>query len=162
MRYDFDTQIDRHNSGSNKWSKYPADVLPMWVADMDFAAAPSIVSAITERLQNLGATAVILTQGSAGATWCAGTSRTIIAAPRLPVVDTTGAGDCLAGWFIAETLRGADPAAALNVAVTAATMSCGAPGAQPSFPIREAVERAIAQYRFSEQFADGGTKEKYA
>ncbi len=52
MTYKFDTQIDRRNTGSNKWSKYPADVLPMWVADMDFAAAPPIVSAIAERLQH--------------------------------------------------------------------------------------------------------------
>lgn len=52
MTYDFDTQIDRRNTGSNKWSKYPADVLPMWVADMDFSAAPPIVAAITERLQH--------------------------------------------------------------------------------------------------------------
>jgi cystathionine beta-lyase len=52
MTYDFDTQIDRRNTGSNKWSKYPSDVLPMWVADMDFAAAPPIVEAITARLQH--------------------------------------------------------------------------------------------------------------
>lgn len=52
MTYSFDTQIDRRNTGSNKWSKYASDVLPMWVADMDFAAAPPIVDAITERLRH--------------------------------------------------------------------------------------------------------------
>lgn len=52
MIYSFDTQIDRRNTGSNKWSKYAPDVLPMWVADMDFAAAPPIVDAITERLRH--------------------------------------------------------------------------------------------------------------
>ncbi len=52
MAYDFDTQIDRRNTGSNKWSRYPADVLPMWVADMDFAAAPPIVAALMQRLQH--------------------------------------------------------------------------------------------------------------
>ena len=47
---DFDTPIDRLNTGSNKWSKYPADVLPMWVADMDFAVAPPIVAALQQRI----------------------------------------------------------------------------------------------------------------
>ena len=111
------------------------------------------------RLQSLGAKAVILTQGQAGAAWCAGTAHTIIAAPRLPVVDTTGAGDCLAGWFIAETLRGADPVAALNVAVAAATVSCGATGAQSSFPIREAIGQAIAQAAVPGRFNGDGVKE---
>ncbi|MGN6368488.1 MAG: MalY/PatB family protein [Phycisphaerae bacterium] len=38
-----------------KWTKYPADVLPLWVADMDFAIAPSIRAALQSRLtQTLG------------------------------------------------------------------------------------------------------------
>jgi cystathionine beta-lyase len=52
LRYDFDTAIDRHNTGSNKWSKYPETVLPMWVADMDFAASPAIIDAVMERLKH--------------------------------------------------------------------------------------------------------------
>ncbi|MGB5826924.1 MAG: aminotransferase, partial [Pseudomonas mandelii] len=32
MTFDFDQVFDRHNTGSTKWSRYPADVLPMWVA----------------------------------------------------------------------------------------------------------------------------------
>lgn len=46
----FDSPIDRRGTGSFKWSRYGDDVLPMWVADMDFAAAPEIVAAITDRL----------------------------------------------------------------------------------------------------------------
>jgi len=38
LTYDFDRIIDRRSSGSIKWKRYPADVLPLWVADMDFAA----------------------------------------------------------------------------------------------------------------------------
>ncbi|KQR36165.1 aminotransferase [Rhizobium sp. Leaf155] len=49
---DFDLVHDRLGTGSAKWSKYPADVLPMWVADMDFPAAPEIIEAITHRLQH--------------------------------------------------------------------------------------------------------------
>ncbi len=47
---DFDTVLDRRGTGSSKWSRYTKDVLPMWVADMDFAAAPEIVAALNERL----------------------------------------------------------------------------------------------------------------
>jgi cystathionine beta-lyase len=32
---------------TNKWHKFPADVLPAWVADMDFGVAPSITAALT-------------------------------------------------------------------------------------------------------------------
>jgi len=32
---------------TNKWHKFPADVLPAWVADMDFGVAPSITAAMT-------------------------------------------------------------------------------------------------------------------
>jgi cysteine-S-conjugate beta-lyase len=46
----FDRAIDRIGTGSAKWSHYGADVLPMWVADMDFAVAPEIAEAIRDRL----------------------------------------------------------------------------------------------------------------
>ena len=52
VAYDFDAPIDRRSTGSNKWSRYAPDVLPMWVADMDFAAAPAIINAIVERLRH--------------------------------------------------------------------------------------------------------------
>ncbi|RON99574.1 aminotransferase [Pseudomonas moraviensis] len=50
MTFDFDQLFDRHDTGSTKWSRYPADVLPMWVADMDFAAPPVIIEALQQRL----------------------------------------------------------------------------------------------------------------
>ncbi|MFJ2324584.1 MalY/PatB family protein [Pseudomonas sp. NPDC087690] len=50
MTFDFDQLFDRHNTGSTKWSRYSADVLPMWVADMDFAAPPVIIEALQQRL----------------------------------------------------------------------------------------------------------------
>ncbi|AFW00718.1 aminotransferase [Gluconobacter oxydans] len=52
MNFDFDKIIDRHGTGSNKWSRYPADVLPMWVADMDFAVAPAIAATLCERVKH--------------------------------------------------------------------------------------------------------------
>jgi cystathionine beta-lyase len=50
--FDFDTVIDRRATGSSKWSRYASDVLPMWVADMDFAVAPCILDALGRRLEH--------------------------------------------------------------------------------------------------------------
>ncbi|WP_411384703.1 MalY/PatB family protein [Pseudomonas sp. MPB03] len=52
MTFDFDTVLERHGTGSTKWSRYPADVLPMWVADMDFAAPPMVIDALHKRLEH--------------------------------------------------------------------------------------------------------------
>jgi cystathionine beta-lyase len=48
--YDFDAIIDRRGTGATKWSVYPADVHPMWVADMDFTAPPAVVEALAARV----------------------------------------------------------------------------------------------------------------
>ncbi len=49
MRYDFDTLPERFGTGSLKWDECSPGELPMWVADMDFPAAPEIRRAIEER-----------------------------------------------------------------------------------------------------------------
>ena len=43
---------DRKGSHSIKWDKFPADVIPMWVADMDFASPKPIIKAIQERVSD--------------------------------------------------------------------------------------------------------------
>jgi cystathionine beta-lyase len=49
----FDEVIDRRNVNASKWQKYQGrDVLPFWVADMDFAAPDFILNAIQKRLQH--------------------------------------------------------------------------------------------------------------
>ncbi len=49
--YDFDSPIDRRHSDSYKWRKYQGrDVLPLWVADMDFKSPPEIIQALQERV----------------------------------------------------------------------------------------------------------------
>ena len=53
MKYDFDKVIERRNSNSLKWDRcakeYGSEVLPMWVADMDFEAPKEIIDAIVKR-----------------------------------------------------------------------------------------------------------------
>ena len=51
MKYDFDELIDRRQTGSIKWSGSPNE-LPMWVADMDFKAAPAIIEALHQRIDH--------------------------------------------------------------------------------------------------------------
>ena len=48
MKYDFDKVVNRRNTNSLKWDISEGE-LPMWVADMDFEAAPEIRSAIERR-----------------------------------------------------------------------------------------------------------------
>ena len=50
--FDFDRPPARRDSDSNKWRKFPADVLPLWVADMDFASPPAVVAALHARVEH--------------------------------------------------------------------------------------------------------------
>ena len=52
MRSNFDQIIDRRGSGCTKWELYDADVLPLWVADMDFAVPGAIQEALVERVEH--------------------------------------------------------------------------------------------------------------
>ena len=53
MQYHFDTPVERRNTASLKWEKYKdSDVLPFWVADMDFESAPEIRDALKKRLEH--------------------------------------------------------------------------------------------------------------
>jgi cystathionine beta-lyase len=51
MTFDFDQPIVRAGTDSQKWQKYAGrDVLPLWVADMDFRSSPAIIAALQERV----------------------------------------------------------------------------------------------------------------
>ncbi|MEA2118504.1 PatB family C-S lyase [Halovibrio sp. HP20-50] len=54
MAYDFATPVERrHPKGgwaSQKWHRYDADVLPLWVADMDFRSPPAVIDALQARV----------------------------------------------------------------------------------------------------------------
>ena len=53
MKYNFDERIDRRGTGCVKWDMAPdKDVLPLWVADMDFRAAPAILEAVKKRAEH--------------------------------------------------------------------------------------------------------------
>jgi cysteine-S-conjugate beta-lyase len=52
MVYNFDEIIDRKKSDSIKWNYFEDDVLPMWVADMDFISPEPVVRALEERIRH--------------------------------------------------------------------------------------------------------------
>ncbi len=57
MHFDFDTVIDRRNTNSVKHdfaveNGYAADILPMWVADMDFQAPPCVLDALKKSVDH--------------------------------------------------------------------------------------------------------------
>ena len=53
MKYNFDKLIERRNTGCVKWDECPnSDIIPMWVADMDFAVAPAIQEAVRQRAEH--------------------------------------------------------------------------------------------------------------
>jgi len=52
MKYDFDTVIERRGTDCIKWGVYPEDVIPLWVADMDFRSAAPIIEALRERVDH--------------------------------------------------------------------------------------------------------------
>lgn len=52
MTFDFDRMIDRRHTESSKWHAFSEDVLPMYVADMDFASPPPVIDALVKRAQH--------------------------------------------------------------------------------------------------------------
>jgi len=53
MKYNFDEVLSRCGSDSIKWDEAPfGEVLPMWIADMDFKSAPAILNALQKRVDH--------------------------------------------------------------------------------------------------------------
>lgn len=51
--YDFDRAVERRGTASVKWDRYGGrDVLPLWVADMDFPAPASVIEALKKRVRH--------------------------------------------------------------------------------------------------------------
>lgn len=87
---------------------------------------------------------VVLTAGAAGAYWAAPEGGVLHApAPRVTVVDSTGAGDAFLGAFAAALADGAGDAAALRRGVAAGALACGQAGAVPSLPRLAAILAAL-------------------
>jgi cystathionine beta-lyase len=49
--FDFSIAVERRNTASMKWDKYKdKDIIPLWVADMDFCSPPAVIEALHQRI----------------------------------------------------------------------------------------------------------------
>ena len=49
-KFDFDTEACRDGTGALKWERYAGrDVIPAWVADMDFVSPPAVIEQLPSR-----------------------------------------------------------------------------------------------------------------
>jgi ribokinase len=95
-------------------------------------------------LAALGPGTVVITLGAAGAVVAKSGETASFPAPRVDVVDTTGAGDAFCGAFAADLARGVDPFVAARTGVVAGSLATTIPGAYPGIPRRDAIERVLA------------------
>ena len=84
-------------------------------------------------------TEIILTLGKEGALYGCGKSRAKGEIIDLPVLDTTGAGDCFSGYFIASRELGNSVEKALEIACKAASLTVSRKGAMESIPFKNEV-----------------------
>jgi ribokinase len=88
-------------------------------------------------------TTVIVTLGGEGAVAFAGAAAWTIGTLPITPVDTTAAGDAFVGAFAAATDSGADLPTALHRASVAGGLACTIAGAQPSLPMKAAIESRL-------------------
>lgn len=51
--FKFDLPVDRYHTASLKWERYKdKDIIPLWVADMDFRSPPAVIQALGRRLEH--------------------------------------------------------------------------------------------------------------
>jgi len=77
---------------------------------------------------------LLVTLGALGARLSIGGAVAEVPAFAVEPVDTTGAGDCFLGWFLARRDTGADPEAALRQAAAASALQVTRPGAGEATP----------------------------
>lgn len=83
---------------------------------------------------------IILTLGERGSVYAKGTVRVEQGIYKVPVTDTTAAGDTFTGYYLASIIQGLSVEEALNMAAKASAIAVSRKGAAPSIPEREEVE----------------------
>ena len=92
---------------------------------------PGPPAELARRLVAKGVSGVVMGQGAAGLIVADGTGARALEALAVPVVDVTGAGDCLAAATLAACLAGLDLAAASRIGRLAAALAVGSDEAVP-------------------------------
>lgn len=88
--------------------------------------------------------AVVITLGEDGALVVDATGETVVDAPLMAAVDTTGAGDCFSGVLAAAMLAGADVRTAARRAAAAAALSVTVAGAREGMPTSDRIDAILA------------------
>lgn len=83
---------------------------------------------------------IILTLGERGSVYAKGDVRVEQGIYKVPVTDTTAAGDTFTGYYLASIIQGVSVEEALNMAAKASAIAVSRKGAAPSIPQREEVE----------------------
>lgn len=83
---------------------------------------------------------IILTLGERGSVYAKGDVRVKQGIYKVPVTDTTAAGDTFTGYYLASVIQGLSVEKALNMAAKASAIAVSRKGAAPSIPQREEVE----------------------
>lgn len=91
-------------------------------------------------IQKFPQAAIVLTLGEKGAMYHGNGQDLTCPAHKVSVVDTTGAGDTFCGYFLACTMKGMAPLAALETATCASALAIGKKGAAVSIPTLAQVE----------------------
>ena len=92
--------------------------------------------------------AVVVTLGAAGAAGVLGHDEIRVAAPRVGVIDTTGAGDAFVGAYAAALDAGNDRATSIRMATAAGSLACTLHGAQPALPARAAIDALLGSVTY--------------
>ena len=88
--------------------------------------------------------AVVVTLGEDGALVVDADGETVVDAPLIAAVDTTGAGDCFSGVLAAAMVAGADVRSAARRAAAAAALSVTVAGAREGMPTSDRINAALA------------------
>ena len=98
------------------------------------AANPAEAMVLQRNLLSMGARSVVTTLGAAGAVWTNGQTDGHVPAPRIQLVDSTGAGDAFVGILASALASGADLPAVVRRAVAGAALSVQRVGTHDSYP----------------------------
>jgi ribokinase len=119
------------------------------LAEWASAVSEENAADVAARLRARGPHTVIVTLGAAGVAVSTSDETRHIPAPRVAVVDTTGAGDCFTGAFAAALVADMDLAEAARRAVAAASYSTTIFGATTGMPTTEQLDEFLRTHEAS-------------
>lgn len=102
-----------------------------------------LTEVLGDTISDLPAMVQIVTKGSAGVDWIENETTRHVPAPQVKPVDTTGAGDCFAGYVAAGLAEGMSPEEALRLGTSAAALQIQRRGTAGAIPIRSDVNALL-------------------